>query len=191
MTALDSQGFWLFNTIFNRNGKEQFSRFFDQEEFLSGMWNAKHGSGDRVRVQVLSLDIGPGLLCGASDYKSHIETASWSEAKHIIPLHEPIFIPGSRKNIFQEMAWQLWCNALQNSLRSSKLAQLSPTTPIHLDCSFQEPWCQRRWGKKKVEWVQNHYQQGLEQASLGDVEPALLGQDLNVLDFIVEPVEDE
>ena len=42
-----------------------------------------------------------------------------------------------------------------------------------------------------MEWVQNHYQQGLEQASLGDVEPALLGQDLNVLDFIVEPVEDE
>ena len=49
----------------------------------------------------------------------------------------------------------------------------------------------RGGGKKNLEWVQNHYQQGLEQASLGDVEASLLGQDLNVLDFIVEPVEDE
>lgn len=37
----------------------------------------------------------------------------------------------------------------------------------------------------------NHYQHSLEQPALSDVKAAILGQNFNVLDFIVEPVEDE
>lgn len=35
------------------------------------------------------------------------------------------------------------------------------------------------------------YQDSPEQSALCDVKAAVLGQDLNVLDFIVEPVENE
>lgn len=37
----------------------------------------------------------------------------------------------------------------------------------------------------------NFYQCSLEQPTLSDVKAAILGQNFNVLDFIVEPVEDE
>lgn len=35
------------------------------------------------------------------------------------------------------------------------------------------------------------YQHSLEQSTLSDVKAAILGENFNVLDFIVEPVEDE
>lgn len=35
------------------------------------------------------------------------------------------------------------------------------------------------------------YQHGLEESALSDVEAAIFGQNLNVLDSVVEPAEDE
>lgn len=44
--------------------------------------------------------------------------------------------------------------------------------------------------KKSIQ-SKNHYQHSLEQPALSDVKAAILGENFNVLDFIVEPVEDE
>lgn len=43
--------------------------------------------------------------------------------------------------------------------------------------------------QKKKSW--NLYQHSLEQPALSDVKTAILGQNFDVLDSIVEPVEDE
>lgn len=46
-------------------------------------------------------------------------------------------------------------------------------------------------GHKKSIQSYNLYQYSLEQPALSDVKAAILGQNLYVLDFLVEPVEDE
>lgn len=45
--------------------------------------------------------------------------------------------------------------------------------------------------QKSIQSKKKPYQHSLEQPALSDVKAAILGQNLNVLDFIVEPGEHE